>query len=87
MSRKIYVVKQVDTSGMSKKQSFEAMEEINIMGIVDSPYIVKYYDSFVSDLTKINILMEFCEHGDLHSFLKKLQGKHLTENRIWKFFI
>ena len=57
------------------------------MGIVDSPFIVKYYDSFVSHNTKINIIMEFCEHGDLHSFLKKLQGKHLNENKIWKFFI
>jgi NIMA (never in mitosis gene a)-related kinase len=72
---------------MSKKQSFEALEEINIMGIVESPYIVKYYDSFVSDQTKINIIMEFCEHSDLHSYLRKLQGKYLNENKIWKFFI
>ncbi|CDW77740.1 protein kinase domain containing protein [Stylonychia lemnae] len=46
-SKKIYVVKEVDTSNMSKKQSFESLEEINIMGI----------------------------------------GKHLNENKIWKFFI
>jgi serine/threonine protein kinase len=57
------------------------------MGMVDSPYIVKYYDSFVSDSIKINIIMEFCEHGDLHSYLKKLNAKHLNENVIWKFFI
>jgi serine/threonine protein kinase len=54
---------------MSKKQSFEALEEINIMGIVDSAYVVKYYDSFVTNNVKINIIMEFCEHGDLHSYL------------------
>jgi len=57
---------------MSKKQSFEAMEEINIMGIVESPYVVRYYDSFLSDGKKINIVMEFCEHGDLHSYIRKL---------------
>ena len=57
------------------------------MGRVDSPYIVKYYDSFVSEKTKINIIMEFCDHGDLHSYLKKLNGKHLSENGVWKFFI
>lgn len=72
---------------MSKKQSFEAMEEINIMGIVESPYIVWYFDSFLSEGKKINIVMEYCEHGDLHSFIRKLQGKHLNENRVWKFFI
>lgn len=86
-SKKIYVIKEVDTSNMSEKQSYEALEEINIMGIVDSPCIVKYYDSFVSNNTKINIIMEFCEHGDLHSFLKKLHGKYLNENKIWKLFI
>lgn len=31
--------------------------------------------------------MEFCEHGDLHHYLKKLNGKHLSENKVWKFFI
>jgi serine/threonine protein kinase len=57
------------------------------MGRTDSPYIVKYYDSFVSQETNINIIMEFCEHGDLHSHLKKLNGRHLSENAVWKFFI
>jgi NIMA (never in mitosis gene a)-related kinase len=72
---------------MSDSQGLDALEEINILGRVDSPYIVKYYDSFVQDNTKINIIMEFCEHGDLHSYLKKLNGKHLSENAVWKFFI
>lgn len=54
---------------------------------MNSPYIVKYYDSFVQDNTKINIIMEYCEHGDLHSYLAKVNGKHLSENAVWKFFI
>jgi serine/threonine protein kinase len=40
------------------------MEEISILGSLSSPYIVTYIDSFISD-TKVNIIMEFCEHGDL----------------------
>ena len=88
-SKKVYVIKEVDTNGMSKRQSFEALEEINIMGMVDSPYIINYYDSFVTNNVKINIIMEFCEHGDLHLYLKKLSSKnrYLSENVIWKFFI
>jgi len=32
--------------------------------------------------------MEYCEHGDLHSYLKKLKNnKYLSENVVWKFFI
>lgn len=86
-NKKYYVIKEIDTSDMSKDQSIEALEEINILGRMDSPYIVKYYDSFVSDDTKINIIMEFCEHGDLHSYLKKLNGRYPSENVVWKFFI
>lgn len=62
------------------------MEEIYILGKQNHPYIVKYYDSFVSD-RKINIIMEFCEKGDLHSFLYRVNGKNLPENVVWKFFI
>lgn len=31
--------------------------------------------------------MEYCEHGDLHTYLTKLNGKHISENTVWKFFI
>ena len=31
--------------------------------------------------------MEFCEKGDLHTYLKRQNGKHLPENHIWKIFI
>jgi len=79
-------VKEVDTSNMSRAQALEALEEINILGRVDSPYIVKYFDSFVDD-QKINIIMEFCDHGDLHTYLAKLNGKQLSENAVWKIFI
>lgn len=57
------------------------------MGRVDCPNIVKYFDSFVFNDSKINIIMEFCEHGDLHSYLKKLNRRTLSENAVWKFFI
>ena len=61
---------------------------------LDSPHIVKYYDSFIVDNKKVNIVMEYCEHGDLHKLLRKRkhvsdESKHqlLSENRVWSFFI
>jgi len=64
------------------------------MARMDSPYIVKYYDSFISGTSIVNIVMEFCEHGDLHRLLKKRKdqsddskNKYLSENLVWKFFI
>ena len=31
--------------------------------------------------------MEYCSHGDLNSFLEKRGCMHLSETKVWKFFI
>ena len=41
---------------------------------MDSPYIVKYFDSFI-ETDNLNIIMEFCNRGDLQSLLKKAKTK------------
>lgn len=70
------------------------LAEINVMARMDSNSIVKYYDSFIEDNSKVNIVMEYCEKGDLHKLLKKRKDpidpskhKYLTENMVWNFFI
>ena len=50
------------------------MHEATILSSINSPYIVKYYDSF-TDKNMINILMEYCENGDLGIYLKKQMGR------------
>jgi NIMA (never in mitosis gene a)-related kinase 1/4/5 len=64
----------------------EAFHEAAILSKISSPYIVKYYDSF-TEKSNINIIMEFCENGDLGLLLKRQMGKMLTESNIWKFFL
>lgn len=56
------------------------------MSKLENKYIVKMYESFTSDM-KINIIMEFCENGDLGLLLKRQMGRSLAEEKIWKFFI
>lgn len=70
------------------------LAEIEVMARLESPYIVKYFDSFVQLEKKVNIVMEYCEHGDLHKLLKKRKDptdeskhKYLNENKVWNFFI
>ena len=84
--QKIYVLKQIDTSRMSAPQRKEAVHEATILAKINSPYIVKYYDSF-TEKSNINIVMEFCEHGDLGQYLKKQMSRMLEESKIWKFFL
>lgn len=56
------------------------------MARLDCNYIVGYFDSFIVE-TQINIVMEYCQHSDLCSFIKKQNGKNFVENFIWKVFI
>ena len=55
---------------MSAPQRKEAVHEATILAQINSPYIVKYYDSF-TEKSNINIVMEYCENGDLGLYMKK----------------
>jgi len=69
-----------------KFKSFEAIEEINIHGRLESPYIVKYYDSFIDEEGCVNIVLEYWNEGDLHTYLEK-KKEYLSEDEVWKLFI
>lgn len=83
---KVYVLKQINTSKMSNIQKKEAVYEAKILAKIDSPYIVKYYDSF-TEKGVINIIMEYCENGDLGMYLKRQMQRKVSEAKIWRFFI
>jgi serine/threonine protein kinase len=55
---------------MSSMQRKEAVHEATILSAIESQFIVKYYDSF-TDRQVINIIMEYCENGDIGMHLKK----------------
>ena len=80
------MLKQIDTSKMSSQMRKEAVHEATILSKINSPYIVKYYDSF-TEKSNINIIMEYCENGDLGLHLKRQMGKSLSEQLIWRFFL
>lgn len=82
------MVKELFTDLMPEKYAFRAMEEINILGQLHSPHIVSYVDSFVSG-TKLAIVMEYCENGDLEKYLTEKTSKFtpLPESIIWRYFL
>lgn len=65
-----YVIKVIDTSKLPQEAALEALQEIELLAELNSNFIVGYLDAFIEDAT-INIIMEFCHHGDLCTFLKK----------------
>jgi serine/threonine protein kinase len=86
IAEQMYVMKYMDSSKITEEQTIEAMSEIELMSEFESPYTVQFYDAFFDD-TEINIVMEYCHHGDLCSYIKKQNGKYLSDNFIWKVFI
>lgn len=62
----------------------KALNEAKIMKNIQSPYIVKYFNSFI-EKEKFYICMEYCSGGDLAQFLKGQMGKPVNEDVIWKF--
>ena len=84
----IYVIKQISLEGLNQSHKKEVKLESKILKSIQSKYVVKYYDSFEED-NKLNIVMEFCECGDLNEFIEmQKKSKHLLkEDIIWKFFI
>ena len=84
----IYVIKQISLEGLTEKEKEEVKQEAFILSSIKSDFVVKYYDSFLED-DNINIVMEYCDGGDLSEFIleKKNNGVLLEEKIIWKLFL
>ena len=92
-TREVCVLKQISLSRLSEKARKsvhwdikQAINEATIMGKLVHPFIVRYRESFIED-NILNIVMEYCDNGDLNNFLKIQNKRPLKEDKIWRFFI
>ena len=81
----IYVIKQISLNGLTEAQINQVKMEAKLLSLIKSNYVVKYYESFLEG-ENLNIVMEYCDNGDLCKFLSE-QKKPLKEDLIWKIFI
>ncbi len=81
----IYVIKQISLSGLTDFQIKQVKSEAKILSLINSKYVVKYYESFLEN-DDLNIVMEYCDNGDLCNYISK-QKKPLKEDLIWQMFI
>ena len=93
ITNKIYILKQIPYSEPNleetTKKANSGLNEALILSKLTCKYIVKYFDSFIDSDFNLNIIMEYCDNGDLNTYIqnqKKIK-KYLTENEIWNFFI
>ncbi|RLN59537.1 hypothetical protein BBJ28_00021040 [Nothophytophthora sp. Chile5] len=67
----------------------KADRKVNILRELRHPHIVRYLDRVIDkQATKIYIVMEYCEGGDLGQFIKrkKREGSYIEEGFIWHIF-
>jgi serine/threonine protein kinase len=74
---------------MSEKEKQHIVSEVNILRELKHPNIVRYYDRIIDKKnTKIYIIMEYCEGGDIGALIKrcKKNKEFIAEDVIWKIF-
>ena len=71
------MIKTVRIIELSFDEQKSAINEVKILAALDSPFVVKYFDSFI-DTDSLHIVMEFCNKGDLQTLLKKAKSRSLN---------
>ena len=84
----VYVIKQIPLDNLTSKQIYEVKQEAKILASINSIYVVRYYDSFEEN-NSLNIVMEYCNGGDLSKFLDENKKTKilLKENLVWNLFL
>lgn len=85
----ILVWKELDYGNMTDKEKKQLVSEVNILRDLKHQHIVRYYDRIIDKKnTKIYIIMEYWEGGDISQLIKKCKEKnqYLPEDQIWKIF-
>lgn len=82
LTGKIVAIKKINITFTNNLTKEHAEQEINIMKKLKHKNIVELYESIYDQYNNIYLIMEYCENGDLASFLNK---KPLKEKYVKKF--
>ena len=80
------MIKEIETENMTDGETQAMMNEISIMQKTHSHFVVGYIESYSED-TKIYIVMEYCQNGDLCTYMEKMKKIKFSDNFVWKCLI
>jgi serine/threonine protein kinase len=83
-SSSIYALKEIPWRRLSNKEKIQLVTEISLQKCSTSPYIIKYYDSFIEN-DYLYILSEFASFGDLKRYMS--MTSQLTDEFIARALI
>ena len=82
-----YVIKSIRIVDLTATEQQAAINEVNILNQLENPFVCRYYESFIIPNDSLNIVMEYCNKGDLKRVINKRKergnGAFLPEDLIW----
>jgi serine/threonine protein kinase len=72
-----YAIKVIDISSSFRKQTADKEEEIDRSIKINSPYLIRYFNTFIYNSKKC-IVMEYCAHKDLEATIETCLKYSLT---------
>ena len=88
IDHKLYAMKMIDLSLIKDPTQISlSMNEIKIIQSLDSPHIIKYYNSFQIN-NRFYIIMEYMNNGDLKGYITAHQSMNnpIPEDELWELF-
>lgn len=79
-------MKRIDLRRSSERDKLSAQQEAQLLKTLKHPNIVAYKESFQAD-GYLNIVMLFCDGGDLYTKIKEQNGVFIEETQIVEWFV
>ena len=77
-----YAIKKLNFNEINEKERIAIQDEVNLLKQLKHPNIVTYKDSFFDEENCLNIVMVFCEMGDMYTKIRKQKGEYFPEETI-----
>lgn len=84
---KLYALKKVKICDISDKDRENTENEIKLLQSFQHINIVGYKESFIDNEQLLNIVMAYCEGGDIYDKIKDADGKHFSEEQVLDWLV
>lgn len=84
---KYYAIKRINFQDINEKDRKNIENEVLLLKELRHPNIVSYKDSFLDKDNYYNIVMIYCDGGDIYSKIKAAKNKHFSENEILDWLV
>ena len=84
---KNYAIKRINFKDIDEKDRKNIENEVLLLKELKHPNIVSYKDSFLDKENYYNIVMIYCDGGDIYSKIKNTKNKHFSESDILDWLV